>query len=120
MQVHPPQAELKNGFTLIEILLVVVILAILAVIVVPQYSDAAGNARMIAMRSQLVSMRGQIGAWRVRHDQAIPGGASGGIADVWQALEANGQLSRAPELFPGFTWAWEPATAQLSLAYDAT
>ena len=120
MKRQPRQKQLKNGFTLVEILIVVVILAILAIIVVPQYSNAAGNARMIAMRSKLVSMRGQIGVWRVRHAQAIPGGPSGGITDVWEALMENGQIGSEPTLSPGFSWVWNPGSSQLSLAYDTT
>ena len=43
----------RPGFTLIEILIVVVILGILAAIVVPQFATAQASARATAMRAQL-------------------------------------------------------------------
>ena len=114
----PCHSGTRTGFTLVEILIVVVILGILAVIAIPQFSDAAENARSVAMRSQLVSMRGQIEVWRVRNGRAIPGGMSGDITDVWQALTDNGQISAEPNLSPGFAWVWDPTSVQLGLRYD--
>jgi prepilin-type N-terminal cleavage/methylation domain-containing protein len=51
---------IRRGFTLIEILIVVVILGILAAIVVPQFTNAADEANDAAVRSQLQTLRGQI------------------------------------------------------------
>ena len=43
----------RHGFTLIEILIVVVILGILAAIVIPQFTDAAEEASRSNLQSQL-------------------------------------------------------------------
>ena len=45
------QNIIKRGFTLIEILIVVVILGILAAVVVPQFTNAADDANDAALRS---------------------------------------------------------------------
>ncbi|MHC4292957.1 MAG: type IV pilin protein, partial [Planctomycetota bacterium] len=50
----------KKGFTLVEILIVVVILGILAAIVIPQFTDASTEAKISSLRSDLQMMRSQI------------------------------------------------------------
>jgi len=62
----------RRGFTLIEILIVVVILGILAAIVVPQFTNASQEATSSSIRSQLQTLRGQIELYRVRNGGALP------------------------------------------------
>ena len=50
----------KRAFTLIEILIVVVILGILAAIVIPQFTDAADDAQLASVQSQIQTIRGQV------------------------------------------------------------
>ncbi len=50
----------RHGFTLIEILIVVVILGILAAIVIPQFTDAAAEASRSNLQSQLQTLRSQL------------------------------------------------------------
>lgn len=107
------------GFTLIEILIVVVVLGILAAIAVPQFTDAANKARATSMRTQLVSMRGQIDVWRVRHGQSVPGGMSGTVGELWQALVTGGQIPVPPMTASGFVWLWAPITSELGLDYNS-
>lgn len=64
----------RRGFTLIEILIVVVILGILAAIVVPQFTNASQEATASSIRSQLQTLRGQIELYRVRNGGALPTG----------------------------------------------
>ena len=64
----------RRGFTLIEILIVVVILGILAAIVVPQFTNASQEATASSIRSQLQTLRGQIELYRVRNGGTLPTG----------------------------------------------
>jgi general secretion pathway protein G len=61
-----------RGFTLIEILIVVVILGILAAIVIPQFTNASQEATESSIRSQLQTLRGQIELYRVRNAGDLP------------------------------------------------
>jgi prepilin-type N-terminal cleavage/methylation domain-containing protein len=71
----------RNGFTLVEILIVVVILGILAAIVIPQFSDASEEAKLSSLVSDLQSIRSQIQLYKVQHSHGdslnIPGTVSG-------------------------------------------
>ncbi|MHC4172380.1 MAG: type II secretion system protein [Planctomycetota bacterium] len=69
----------KSGFTLVEILIVVVILGILAAIVIPQFTDAAMEAKESRVRTELQTMRSQIELYKVQHNDNLPGAADTGF-----------------------------------------
>lgn len=74
-----------RGFTLVEILIVVVVLGILASIVVPQFSDASQEATISTLRSSLHSIRVQID---VQHHNDPAGGFPATIDPAWFAGNA--------------------------------
>jgi len=61
-----------KGFTLVEILIVVVILGILAAIVVPQFTSASQEATKGALASQLQTINSQVELYRVQHNGELP------------------------------------------------
>ena len=62
----------KSGFTLVEILIVVIILGILAAIVIPQFTNASQDARESALLSQLQTLRSQIELYKLQHMDKLP------------------------------------------------
>ncbi|MBN1510220.1 MAG: prepilin-type N-terminal cleavage/methylation domain-containing protein [Sedimentisphaerales bacterium] len=67
----------KRGFTLVEILIVVVILGILAAIVIPQFTEASTEAKLSSLCSDLQTVRSQIELYKVQHNDTMPGTVSG-------------------------------------------
>ncbi len=66
-------SKLNKGFTLVEILIVVIILGILAAIVIPQFTEASNEARDSALVSDLQTMRSQIELYKIQHLDLYPG-----------------------------------------------
>ena len=66
----------RSGFTLVEILIVVVILGILAAIVIPQFTNASTTAKLNSLTSDLQSVRAQIQCYMVQHGDAYPTAAN--------------------------------------------
>lgn len=63
----------RSGFTLVEILIVVIILGILAAIVIPQFTQASNDARTNALASDLQTVRSQLQLYKVQHLDNFPG-----------------------------------------------
>ncbi|MDD5135631.1 MAG: type II secretion system protein [Phycisphaerae bacterium] len=70
----------RSGFTLVEILIVVVILGILAAIVIPQFSDASTEAKTSSLLSNLQTVRSQIQLYKIQHTDALPGAGGASFA----------------------------------------
>src|SRR5438477_8010081 len=67
----------KSGFTLVEILIVVIILGILAAIVIPQFTNASQDARKNSVGSLLQTIRSQIELYKLQHGDTLPTLVSG-------------------------------------------
>src|ERR1035437_6314983 len=61
-----------RGFTLVEILIVVIILGILAAIVIPQFTNASNDARNNSIASTLQTVRSQIELFKIQHSDTAP------------------------------------------------
>jgi len=75
----------KRGFTLVEILIVVVILGILAAIVIPQFTGASTEAKESSLVSDLQTIRSQIELYKIQHNDILPG----------EILNADGSITAA-------------------------
>ncbi|MCX6811356.1 MAG: type II secretion system protein [Candidatus Berkelbacteria bacterium] len=58
----------RTGFTLIEVLIVIAVLAILAALVVPRLLAAGREAREGSLKAHLAEMRAMIDAYKQQHD----------------------------------------------------
>jgi general secretion pathway protein G len=62
----------RSGFTLVEILIVVVILGILAAIVIPQFTEASTEAKLSSLCTDLQTLRSQIELYKIQHNDVAP------------------------------------------------
>ena len=93
------------GFTLVEILIVVVVLGILAAIVVSQFGHTSDEARYSSTKQILGDMRGSIQLYRNQHLGRLPGEA-GAFPDTvlieQMTLPTNGAGERSSAANQGF------------------
>jgi general secretion pathway protein G len=80
----------SSGFTLVEILIVVVILGILAAIVVPQFTSASESARSSSMSTVLQTLRSQLELYQVQHNGDYPT-----LAQMWTNLTSTTDVAGA-------------------------
>ncbi|MGP1345974.1 MAG: type II secretion system protein [Phycisphaerales bacterium] len=92
----------NSGFTLVEILIVVVILGILAAIVIPQFTNASSEAIKGSISSQLRTINSQVELFRVRSNGTFPdlgptaADEDGNNNDGWGILVSEAYLKEAP------------------------
>ncbi|MGD0137299.1 MAG: prepilin-type N-terminal cleavage/methylation domain-containing protein [Tepidisphaeraceae bacterium] len=94
----------RRGFTLVEILIVVIILGILAAIVIPQFTNASQNARESSLQSTLQTLRSQIQLYKLQHGDSLPDLAAAGTGPIpqttaWAALTAGGTWGTPAQTF---------------------
>jgi len=91
---HRARKMVAKGFTLVEILIVVVILGILAAIVIPQFTNASESAQFSSTVSQLQTIRSQIELYKNEHSNDWPtvDGTSATAID-WDKLTAETNLA---------------------------
>jgi general secretion pathway protein G len=102
----------NKGFTLVEILIVVIILGILAAIVIPQFSSASNDARESALTSDLQTLRSQTELYNIQHMDRYPNVQSTDSGVNWTADTGNfagrltgrtnqyGQIGTDPNTYP--------------------
>ena len=130
----------RKGFTLVEILIVVIILGILAAIVVPQFTEASSDAKLSNLTTNLQSIRAQLELYRLHHNGAYPPTdvtsaltkktTSAGVVDAagtygpyMQQFPANPFIDTAADAVKtdgaaGSGWSYTPATG-VFIAFSA-
>ena len=76
----------QSGFTLVEVLIVVVIMAILAAAIIPQFSDSSNDAKLGTADFNWHTLKSQIELFKSQHDGALPTT----LADLTKKTDSNG------------------------------
>ncbi len=81
------QRKNRSAFTLVEVLIVVVIMAILAATIIPQFTDSTNDAKVSTSKFNLHTMRSQIELYKAHHNGDLPDNA---LAKLKIATDADG------------------------------
>ncbi len=101
-----------KGFTLVEILIVVVLLGVLAAIVIPAVANCSTSARETTLSANLNLLRRFVLVYTSQHGEIAPGYLNGSTAGTAtdaafrsQALLSSNDLgATAARGTPGYTW----------------
>ena len=112
----------KNaGFTLVELLIVVIILGILAAVVIPQFNTAAAESREAAVASNLATIRQAIELYKVQHNDAFPSSAI--VNELTDRTDVDGTINSAGGKYGPYlrnTFPANPISANNAVATAAT
>lgn len=107
MPAHTRSSE--SGFTLVELLIVVIILAIMSAIAIPQFGSSTEDAKISSLETNLQQLRGAVELYYHQHNSRYPGAYSevdgttatataaaaqtAFIAQLTQYTDKNGQVA---------------------------
>lgn len=94
---------LQSGFTLIEVMVVVVILGILASIIIPKVMDRPDTARITKAKSDLRALESMLGLYKLDHFK-YPDGGNGLQALVSPPSTSGGKSSPYIGKLPKDPW----------------
>ncbi len=90
----------RSAFTLVEVMLVVVIMAILAATVVSQFNSSTDDAKESALVFNLHALRSQLELYKLHHNSSTPAITSGALPQLTSATNAAGGTGAAGASFP--------------------
>jgi prepilin-type N-terminal cleavage/methylation domain-containing protein len=84
----------RSAFTLIEVLIVVIIMAVLAATVIPQFANSTTDAKLGALKFNLSTLRKQIETYKAHHDGRVPqiDGTTGTLQQLLSATNNAGTI----------------------------
>ncbi len=92
-----------KGFTLVELLVVAVVLAIFAAIVVPQFASTTDEAKLSALKSDLSGIRSAIDLYRQQHGHFPGAVAASGATCPSSGTAGTGAINTSTALINQLT-----------------
>jgi prepilin-type N-terminal cleavage/methylation domain-containing protein len=84
------QKAKRNAFTLIEVLIVVVIMAVLAATIIPQFASSTDDAKSSALQFNLHTMRQQLEMYKLQHGSTYPAIGSNTLPGLIYSTASDG------------------------------
>jgi len=83
----------RGGFTLIEVLIVVVIMAVLAATIIPQFSSSTKDAKESTLKFNVQTIQSQLEMYKVHHSGKVPAVTDNSLPQLTKATDAAGTAS---------------------------
>ena len=93
------EAKHRDAFTLIEVLIVVVIMAVLAATIIPQFASSTRDAQESTTKFNVHTMKSQIELYKAHHLGNTPALADGTLAGLTSSTKADGTVGTG-DAFP--------------------
>jgi type II secretion system protein G len=102
----------KKGFTLMELLLVVVILGILAAVAIPRMAKSSGDAKANACKANIALINSQIEQWSISNSGQYPADQTGFTANI---VGNKDLFPDGPPVCPyGTAYTYDPTTKRVT------
>jgi general secretion pathway protein G len=89
---------MRSAFTLVELMIVIVVLAIIAGMVVPQFGQSLEDAKRSAVLNDLHELNTAIERYRIQHDGYPPDDLSGGtLKQLTMSTDIYGDTGSGPD-----------------------
>lgn len=98
----------QTGFTLIEVLLVVVIMAVLAGAIIPRFLDTADDAKTSSLQHNLSVMEAQLEIYRAQHANRYPTIRDNALPQLTSSTNTAGEIGAAGSSYPLGPYLIEP------------
>ena len=92
------QLRESRGFTLLEVILVIIVIAILAAIIVPRLGSQADKAKIARTKANIVSLRSAIRIWQADYDRQPPARLSDLVPDYLPQMPKEAITASAAEV----------------------
>ncbi len=90
----------RSAFTLIEVLIVVVIMAVLAATIIPQFSSSTKDAKVSSLKFNMHTLRSQIELYKVHHLGDYPAVTDAALPQLTGATDVDGKTGTSGTDYP--------------------
>lgn len=109
----------NKGFTLVEIILVIVLIGILGAIIVPKFAGQTDKARVAAVKANVETLRSAIRLYQSNNDGALPSDLSTDLVSTYikaipeESITPSSAVKAANDGTGG--WVYDSATGEVTV-----